>query len=378
MEKDTSINNKKKRIGIDAKWYLSGPSSGRVVVKNLVDSVVGLNTKNVVVLFVFESDVELISKEFLDKVILGTVEIIAITGKFNFLLNVFKVQNLAIKNNVEVVLFQNFISLFPSSKVKNVAYVHDLLFLDYPKFFSFGENILYRIMSFLLRNADHIITISESEKVRILNHTKINESKISVIRHGVSEKFNRISFESGNDVSIKYELPKDYILYIGRINVRKNISVLIQAMKHINIPLVLIGKKEHKSIDIDQLSKNFGVTNKIIQLGYVPESDLISILSSSRVFCFPSYIEGFGLPPLEAMKSGVPVVTTRGTSIPEVCGEAVLYFEPNDYIELAQMINSIINDDRIRTKLIDNGLLQASKFTWDNSAKALLKLMESI
>lgn len=379
MQKDTSINNKKQiRIGIDAKWYFSGPSSGRVVVQNLVDNIIELNINNIIVLFVFESDLELITVKFSDKVKLGTVEIIAVKGKFNFLMNMFLIQKIALKNRIEIVLFQNYISLFPSSKVKNVAYVHDLLFLDYPQFFSFGENLLYRMMFFLLPRAHHIITISDSEKVRINKHLNFPDKKISVVRHGVSEKFIRKSDEINTTVREKYNLPDQYVLYIGRINARKNIPVLIKSMLHINIPLVLIGKKEFKSFDLDSLAESYGVKGKLITLGFIPEEDLISILSSSTVFCFPSYVEGFGLPPLEAMKCGIPVVTTSGTSIPEVCGDSVLYFEPENEIQLAELINSIIDNEELRKNLINKGFTQSSNFTWNFSALKLIEILEKI
>jgi glycosyltransferase involved in cell wall biosynthesis len=149
-------------------------------------------------------------------------------------------------------------------------------------------------------------------------------------------------------------------------------------MSGINVPLVLIGKKEHKSFDLDAISKSYGVESKIITLGFVPEEDLISILSSSKVFCFPSNVEGFGLPPLEAMKCGVPVVTTKGTSIPEVCGDAVLYFEPDNSVQLAGLVNSLIYDDKLGKIMIDKGLIQASSFTWESSALRLIKILEKI
>lgn len=364
------------KIGIDAKWYFSGPSSGRVVVQNLVDAIIEINTENVIVLFVLNCDVDEMKKKFIDQIFVGSVQVISVSGRFNFLMNMFKIQRLAVKNNVEVVLFQNFISLFPTVKVKNIAYVHDLLFLDYPQFFSLGENFLYKIMTYLLHRADHIVTISNSEKARISKYFEFSNIKISVVNHGVSDSFSKSKLILNNSIKEVYNLPDKYILYIGRINARKNIPVLIKAMVGIDIPLILIGKKEHKTFDLNALSNSYGVKDKIITLGFIPEDDLISILSSSTVFCFPSYIEGFGLPPLEAMKCGIPVVTTRGTSIPEVCGDAVLYFDHQDESQLADALNSIIINNNLRENLISKGFMQSSKFTWKDSALKLIKILE--
>jgi glycosyltransferase involved in cell wall biosynthesis len=122
----------------------------------------------------------------------------------------------------------------------------------------------------------------------------------------------------------------------------------------------------------------YDINKEIIHLGYIPENDLVSILAASTVFCFPSFIEGFGLPPLEAMKSGIAVVTTSGTSLPEVCEDAVIYFEPSDYLGLARSIESVINNSELRQSLVKKGLVQASKFSWDNSANKLLNILESV
>lgn len=371
-------------IGIDAKWYFSGPSSGKVVVKNLVDNLIEQNTlrdKNATItLFVLSKELDKFHERFSNSISAGYLKIVPVKGFFNFFINIFQLQKVAIKNKVDVLLYQNYVPLFPDKKVKTIAYIHDFLFIDYPQFFTLAENVVYRLMVYLAHKADHIVTISNSEKQRIVRCLSISEDKVSVVYHGVSDAFKQYGEIEKKNIRLKYNLPEKFILYLGRINARKNISVLVESLKDISmdIPLVLIGKKDHKSFDIDKCAKENGVDSKIILLGYLPEEDLVKILASATIFCFPSYVEGFGLPPLEAMRTGTPVITTNGTSLPEVCEDAVIYFAPHDSKELAIAIEDVLNNDELRTDLIKRGLRQSAKFTWDVSINKLLSIFYNL
>lgn len=366
------------KIGIDAKWYFSGPPSGRVVVRNLVDNLINENNSNELFLYLRLSEKEKCLEHFKDSIDEDKVKLKFISSNLNFFTNMFILQRKAIRDGIDIFLYQNFTPLFPSKKIKNIAYVHDLLFLDYPQYFSFFENLLYRLIPFLIKKANWIVTISNSEKNRISRHLKFPIQKILVVHHGVNESFQAPVEKCGNDINEKYNLPSEYVLYIGRINIRKNIPTLLKAIALTKMNLVLIGKKEHKSFDLEKFIDKLNLRGRVYTLGFIPENDLQSILSNAQIFCFPSFAEGFGLPPLEAFKAGVPVITANGTSLPEICSDSALYFEPYDHIDLAKKIEYLSNNPDVLKLYSQKGIERAKNFTWKKSSNLLLTLFEEV
>jgi glycosyltransferase involved in cell wall biosynthesis len=144
-------------------------------------------------------------------------------------------------------------------------------------------------------------------------------------------------------------------------------------LKNQEIPIVIVGSKDWKILDIDKLIDDLGINKRVIFSGFVLDNILPVIYSLATIFCFPSYAEGFGLPALEAMASGVPVVVSNTTSLPEICGDAGNYVNPNDPQDIAAMIDLLLKDNQLYNYKRSKGLERAKHFTWENSAKKLLE-----
>ena len=363
------------KIGIDAKWYISGNPSGKVVVENLVNELITLDLQYEIILFLQRKDksnAHILEEKCKNK---SHIKIVYCISSVNFLSNIFIVPFYAKKHKVDFCLYQNYTPFLFKDKIKNITYIHDFLFLDYPQYYSLVERLVFRLMCVTARFAKKIITISESEKDRILKYTKIDSKNIEVVYHGVSEDFSPDN--SQNEISLK--LPEKYILFLGRINVRKNIQLLLSALPQIDekYSLVIVGKKDHKTFNIDKYIIDLGIEKRVMLLGHVSYKDLLIILSKAKIFVFPSFAEGFGLPPIEAMKSGVPVVTSNATCLPEVCGDAALFFNPNDKYELADKVN-MLGSKILYESMKIKGIEKAKEFNWTKSAYKILDIIKNM
>jgi len=367
------------KIGIDAKWYFNGPASGKVVVENLVNHLIMIKDERIDLYLFIDQDYRDIASGIFPE----HIHIIYLRARPNLLSNLFLVPYYARKYKLDVVLSQNFSTFLPGSFLK-ISYIHDFLFLDYPQYYSKTELLYYKPMAYLAKIAGHIITISNSEKERMIKHGIGSDKKISVVYHGLNDNFkvkDAFSPEDTARVRLEFGLPDQYLLYVGRINIRKNLLNLLLSLKFVDdksIKIVIVGEKEHKNIDITSLIEQENLQHRVIFTGHVAEKDLYVIYANATVFCFPSYAEGFGLPPLESMKSGIPVVVSNRTSLPEVCGEAGSYIDPDDPADIAEKINLLINDPEfysLKTKL---SLEQAQKYQWSSAAEQIIEIIQKI
>jgi glycosyltransferase involved in cell wall biosynthesis len=365
------------KIGIDAKWYFEGPPSGTRVVKNLVDQILNREDGNEYVIFLNKKHRKFIfpippKKSFtLSYVWAGN----------NLISNLFCLPFFSKRLKLHALLYQNFIS--PWGDAKKVAYIHDVLFLSNPEFYTFSERLYFSPLKFLANKADSIITISIEEKKRLLNYKfSQHEKKIVIAYNGVDAGFNvveNIANEKKEDVKSHYFLPDRFLLYVGRLNLRKNISTLLKAiplLKDYAIKLVIVGAFNDEKKTYDQLILRLGIEKRVLYTGSVNNEELAVIYSLSTLFCFPSLAEGFGLPPLEAMASGVPVVVSNTTSLPEVCGEAGNYVDPTDPSSIASVIDGLLQDEKLYAIKRRNGLEQAKKFTWENTSNTVIDCIE--
>ncbi|PKB42610.1 glycosyltransferase involved in cell wall biosynthesis [Cellulophaga sp. RHA19] len=360
------------KIGIDAKWFFSGPPSGKVVIKQLLKELLSDNYRT------FEFYVFLKKKEkdlkfpYQNK----NIKLVYVTTHNNLITNVFILPRHFKKFELDVVLLQNFGSF---SKINSVLYIHDLLYLDYPQFYSYKERLYLSFLKPLAKRANKIVTISEAEKRRIIKH-KLGNNNVQFVYHGVDSKFKPL--EGHNKLNIqafkeKYNLPNEFILYLGRLNIRKNIANLISAMQFIDTPLVIVGEKDHKNENLSSTIDVLGLNDKIFFTGYIEEFELPLAYALATLFCFPSYAEGFGLPPLEAMASGTPVVVSDRTSLPEVCEDAALYVNPDDPSDIAKKINTLLASKEIINTFAAKGVVQSKKFSWGKSAENLMKIIKA-
>ena len=368
------------RIGIDAKWYYSGPPSGVNVIRNIVDYLVENNNEDYIIFFLNRVDIKY-KKHFSNKIAnKKNLECVFIPGKINFLTNLFLFPIFFYKKKLDAILFQNYIPIWGGKTTKYIDYIYDFLFMDFPQYFSIYENIIYRLMIISSRNASHVITISKSEKERIIQHANLNSNKVSFVYPGLDSIF----FERSSDVKAriikKYDLPSNYILYVGRLNIRKNIKTLLKSFSNlkVDISLVIIGKEENGGSSLIRETSSLGIKEKVYILGHINMNDLAELMAAAIIFVFPSFAEGFGLPPLEAMKSGVPTIVSDRTSLPEVCGDSALYFDPDNPEELTIKLNRLLTNPIEYSAFKIKGLKKAQEFAWKNSVENILGIIKKI
>lgn len=275
--------------------------------------------------------------------------------------------------------------LFPASSNKpSVLTVHDLIFLRFPRFYTQKNRSYMKSMAkFSIKNASHIICYSQATKKDIVNLLAVDENKISVIYLGVEKYFKRTNNRSISLAKQKYKLPRNYILTLSTIEPRKNLKRLIQAFNSIkseigDFKLVIVGQRGWKYRKFFQFLSQMDVEEDIVLTGYVNDKDLPAIYSGASVFAYPSLYEGFGLPVLEAMACGTPVVCANTSSLPEIVGEAAVTINPYSVKEIATGIKNVIVDKNLAKTLSNESIKQARKFSWENTAKQTLAIYKQV
>lgn len=255
--------------------------------------------------------------------------------------------------------------------------IHDLGFLKNPDLYHPLERIYQKWShNIAIRRANKIITISEATKEDIIKYYPQAKEKIKVIYLGWnSSEFGPIS-ESNREIFIdEHDYPQNYILYTGRIETKKNIQNLIRAYRMGNFkwPLMLAGRPGNFGYEeIQDMIKDSRVKNDVILLGYVSQKNYPKLIASSRMFVFPSKFEGFGLPILEAMASGVPVVCSDMPVLHEVADQAAVYFDPDNPEDIKNKMEQVYQEARLREIFIDKGFQRAKEFSWTKCAKETL------
>lgn len=298
-----------------------------------------------------------------------------------------------IPQNADVIhypYFEPFFLTLPfSKKTRKIVTVHDLTPLVFPKAFPSGLKgfIKWQIQKYILRKCDAIITDSFSSKKDIAKIIGIDEKKISVVYLAAGQEFSstKISDSRLKVLRKKYNLPNKFVLYVGDVTWNKNLPRLLEAIQKIRVPLVMVGKalasetfNETNPWNQDLLKVKDIVqdNDSIIILGFIPIQDLSDLYKTATVFAMPSLYEGFGLPILEAMKSGCPVVTTMKGSLKEIVGAAVLIVDPYKVEDIATGIAKVYNDVSLQKLLRIEGFKQANKFSWEKTANETMEVYE--
>jgi glycosyltransferase involved in cell wall biosynthesis len=361
------------RIGIDAKSFFRGPVSTRVVLQNLLPELFILFPEHEWIIFLDKKD-----KQARFPFIAPHVKLIYCWADINLLSNVFLLAGKSRSLRVDAIVYQMFPSIIHD--IPSVTFIHDVLFRDYPQFFTWKERLYFHPISWLARNRSaRLIATTKYVTNDLLKYNyAASESKIDLVPLGVSSAYKPFEYHDRKKleaVKEKYALPDRYLLFVGRLNVRKNIENLLKAIMLIRDPqirLVIVGKADWKTPDLKELLDKPELKKRIIMAGAMDDNELAFTYSMAKIFCFPSFAEGFGLPPLEAMASGVPVVVSETTALPEVCGDAAIYVDPYSPESIALAINNLLDNPELCESQKAKGILKAKQYNWTNSARAFM------
>lgn len=277
----------------------------------------------------------------------------------------------------QVDLYHGPANFLPPRKVcPYVCTLHDMVYFHNPERTSFLRAKYWQwYIRATWRHADLILTVSEFSRQEIRRYLPVPAGRIRVIPNGVDGRFFAPNNPASRSVMRRsLGLDSRYILYVGRLDPDKNVRRLIAAFARLcaaglrDTELVLAGAKDYESSGLPLLAKKLGVSDRVRFLGYVAEEHLVPLYQDAAVFCYPSLNEGFGLPPLEAMAAGVPVVTSNLSSLPEVVGDAGVQVDPRSVKEIARGIRSVLNTQRGR-ELAEAGRARARTFTWERTAR---------
>lgn len=278
--------------------------------------------------------------------------------------------------------FDPFFLTFPIiSKKPTVVTIHDLIPFKFPKYFPVGMKgrVVWNLQKLFLRKAQAVITDSYTSKKDIIRFTGLAAEKVIPIYLGVDDEFKIIEDKYKlSQFKAKLKLPENFILYIGDVNYNKNISHLIQAFSLIrekltDLFLVMVGKGfitlSPQLREIDKITQSLKLKDYIKLYDHLSKDDLVKLYNLAKVYVQPSLYEGFGLPVLEAMSCGIPVVSSKGGSLSEITNDSVIEIDPLDHKDISQKIISIIDNQNLRKEFISRGLKWKSRFTWKKTAE---------
>ncbi|MBU1146304.1 glycosyltransferase family 4 protein [Patescibacteria group bacterium] len=272
----------------------------------------------------------------------------------------------------------NFISL--SHSVKKIITVHDLSFERFPKFFSWKRRLWHWFVNprKLIRSADKIIAVSENTARDLAELYDVSRDKMKIIYSGVNSGSGVSDVEA---VKKKYNLPENFILFLGTLEPRKNIGGLIRAFEILKTEnrgdhkLVIVGPQGWLYKKILARAEESPVRDDIKFINYIAPEEKFVFYKLAKLFVYPSFYEGFGFPPLEAARVGTPVIVSTNSSLPEVMGVAALMVDPSNPAEMAKVMEQCLSDENLRVTLIEKGKAQAEKFNWQKCAEEVLTVL---
>ena len=384
-----------KRIGIDARFYGPiGKGLGRYT-QEVVDNIIKLDEVSEYVIF--------LTKANFDEFVCDGIRVTKVLADVRWY--TFKEQLvmpwLLAKARLDLVHFPHFnVPFFYFGKF--IVTIHDLILIKYPTvrattlspWLYWIKNLAYRMIIWsAVHRAIKIVTVSNFTKQDILKHFSVEADKVEVIYEGVANLakgrdslFDKNSHDK--EALLRYNISKPFLLYVGNVYPHKNLERLLKVFSKIrakqpDLHLVLVGKEDYFQEQLKVVAKKMSLwrasgDSPVIFSGYVADDDLEVLFKEATSYVFPSLYEGFGLPPLEAMAKGCAVVSSNRSSMPEVLGEAALYFDPEDETDMETKIIKIISDKSLREKLIAKGYEQAKLYSWWECARAINKIYQKI
>ena len=271
----------------------------------------------------------------------------------------------------------------PMTRVPFVVTIHDCIHLRFPEYLpnraaSYYARVMMRSSA---RRSKRILTVSEASKQDILHYLRVPPGKIEVVYNALDERLaERPTPQEMDRVRDRYQLTAPFILYAGNIKPHKNVDRLIEAYSILrrrgleHVKLLLIGDQISKYPNLRRLVHRFQLHQHVRFLGYVPDKTLAALYRLASLFVFPSLYEGFGLPPLEAMAAGTPVITSNVSSLPEVVGEAAVLIDPMDAGAIADAMVDVLGNEPRRLALIEAGFARVQRFSWDRSVARIHEL----
>jgi glycosyltransferase involved in cell wall biosynthesis len=272
-----------------------------------------------------------------------------------------------------------------TTTIPQVLAIHDLAFLHYPQGIRAIYAAFYKLFTpKFIAKANHIVTVSEFSKADIVKHYPIAKDKISVVYNAADKGFSPIDDTTKDLLKQQITEGREYFLYVGAIHPRKNLINLLKGFSWFkkryqsNMKLVLAGRMAWKNELFLKQLETYKYRNDVVITGYVEEEKLQEIVGAAYALVYPSCWEGFGLPVLEAMQSGVPTIIANNSSLPEIAGEAGFLVDPDNAEEWGQAMGILFKDENHRNQLIQNGLTRAKDFNWENSAQKLKSIIDEI
>lgn len=370
------------KIGIDARFYRSSTAGIGRYTRGLLHNLAKIDQKNEYVIYITPEDnkeYDITAKNF-KKVVIPIIHYsLSEQTKFLSILN---------KGNFDLVHFLNFNHpIFYRRSF--ITTIHDLTMLLYPVGRSqkswIRKAAFRKVMKHACLKSNYVIAVSKNTKKDIIKYFHADPKKIKVIYEAYDDIYhNQYAKSKLVNFRKRYNLTSPYILFVSQWRPHKGLPELIKAFEILkekyktSHQLVITGKPNKHFPEIGLAIRNSQFTEKMITPGFVPEADLPLFYNGATVFIFPSFYEGFGLGGLETMACGTPVASSNLSCMPEVFGQAAIYFNPHNIADMADKINTILTDKNLRRKIIAKGLTQAKKYSWRKMAYETLEIYKKI
>jgi len=267
------------------------------------------------------------------------------------------------------------VPVLPIRAKKRMVTIHDVYHLAFQHTLSLSQKLYAKLMiNQAVKISDIVLTVSEFSKQEIVKYTKTSKD-IEVIYNGIEPQWYKKQ-------PLSLSERDSYILYVGNVKPHKNLVRALKAfslLKDNNLKFKIVGKKNNfitGDKEVEKIAQKLG--NKVEFTGYISDNELKELYRKAKLFLFPSLYEGFGLPPLEAMACGTPVIVSNVASLPEVCGDAAYYINPYDINDIARGIETVLKDEELKKELIQKGLKRVRLFSWEKSAKKLIEVIEEV